>query len=342
MNDLVDATYGYHRKKTGHAAGALYLLDLAQQRLATNPVDKLYGIIGLTTNADGETHLDVVPDYKKPLGEVFCDAAWCLAKAGDLTFLDYIRHRPSPSDLEGDEYPSWVPKWHIGKDLDEDPNFMSLLFDACPGRKSSAPSLNSSTTTNEIMVDGVRIQTIQGITGRITTAGFAQVSELRALLLQIQDMVSKSGQHLEDSLAIASTLVAGVDLNYKPVSPEIAQGYDNLLEKLHQDEALPPTISGLRRDSGMGTVLESQYLEAMGNACMNRAFFVTTNGHFGLGPHFAQAGDIVAVIFGLRFPVVLRQIREKWQFLGTCYVHGIMNGEAVQVQQDESEVFTLR
>jgi hypothetical protein len=48
MNDLVDNIYGYHRLKGGHPASALYLLDLAQQRLAKEAVDKVYGILGLT------------------------------------------------------------------------------------------------------------------------------------------------------------------------------------------------------------------------------------------------------------------------------------------------------
>lgn len=285
MNDLMDHEYGYHRAQTGHAAGALYLLDLAQQRLATNPIDKLYGILGLTTNADGETHLDLVPDYKKTLGEAFRDAAWCLARAGDMTFLDYIRHRPGSDD----DFPSWVPKWHVGKDLDEDPNFMSLLFDACSKRKSSAPTMNPTEASDEIAVDGLKVDTVRSLTRRMMTFSMGQADQLQAkevaaLLVQIQDMVTQSGHDSNDIFSLASTLVAGVDVNYKLVTSEIEQGYKALLSLVSEQERLPPSLSSLRRDSGPGAILASQYLEAMGNACRNRAFFVTSTGHFGLGP----------------------------------------------------------
>ena len=65
---------------------------------------------------------------------------------------------------------------------------------------------------------------------------------------------------------------------------------------------------------------------------MNRRFFVLSNGHCGLGPHYARSGDIVAVLYGLRFPAVLRAVHNGYLFLGTSYVDGIMHGEAVKRQ----------
>ena len=52
---------------------------------------------------------------------------------------------------------------------------------------------------------------------------------------------------------------------------------------------------------------------------------------FGLGPDDSKVGDLVCVLFGCSVPVVLRRTApDDYEFIGECYVHGIMDGEAVQ------------
>ncbi len=57
------------------------------------------------------------------------------------------------------------------------------------------------------------------------------------------------------------------------------------------------------------------------------------NDYLGLAQAIAQTGDRLALLKGLRTPVVLRPNRQVWEFVGDCYVHGIMNGEAFQEEQ---------
>jgi len=59
----------------------------------------------------------------------------------------------------------------------------------------------------------------------------------------------------------------------------------------------------------------------------------TKKSYLGLALALAHTGDHVALLKGLRTPVVLRPNREVWEFVGDCYVHGIMNGEAFQEEQ---------
>jgi hypothetical protein len=46
------------------------------------------------------------------------------------------------------------------------------------------------------------------------------------------------------------------------------------------------------------------------------------------------AGDVIAILFGLHVPCVLRPLSDKpedgYAFIGEAYVHGAMNGEAVK------------
>ncbi|KAK4205885.1 hypothetical protein QBC37DRAFT_301906, partial [Rhypophila decipiens] len=63
-----------------------------------------------------------------------------------------------------------------------------------------------------------------------------------------------------------------------------------------------------------------------------RPFRTNLNGYVGMGPHLAQHGDVVVLLFGARMPYVLRPASDRgvgyYQFLGEAYCHGIMDGEA--------------
>jgi hypothetical protein len=41
-------------------------------------------------------------------------------------------------------------------------------------------------------------------------------------------------------------------------------------------------------------------------------------------------------------PVVLREEEDHYKFIGTCYVHGIMQGEASEVVVPDSNEFDIR
>jgi hypothetical protein len=70
--------------------------------------------------------------------------------------------------------------------------------------------------------------------------------------------------------------------------------------------------------------------------------FTTTKGYMGCGPryedgdqadeHLVQDGDVVAIIFGMRMPSLLRRVpgSDDFQLVGPCYVQGVMKGEVKQ------------
>ncbi|PMD42916.1 hypothetical protein L207DRAFT_377234, partial [Hyaloscypha variabilis F] len=58
--------------------------------------------------------------------------------------------------------------------------------------------------------------------------------------------------------------------------------------------------------------------------------FRTTKHYLGLGPQILKAGDVIAVIFGAKVPFILRPEGDHYLLLGDCYIHGIMQGEAVE------------
>jgi len=51
-------------------------------------------------------------------------------------------------------------------------------------------------------------------------------------------------------------------------------------------------------------------------------------GYLGLLPGECKEGDSVVLLKGGKTPYIVRQRDEGWQFVGDCYIHGMMNGEA--------------
>jgi hypothetical protein len=57
---------------------------------------------------------------------------------------------------------------------------------------------------------------------------------------------------------------------------------------------------------------------------------VTSGGRFGIAPMPAEPGDKVCILLGGHMPFVMRQEGDEWLLVGTAYVHGLMNGEAME------------
>jgi hypothetical protein len=65
-------------------------------------------------------------------------------------------------------------------------------------------------------------------------------------------------------------------------------------------------------------------------ALLPRRFFVTNEGRLGLAPPATKEGDVVCVLMGGSTPYVLRKIGgDRYQFVGECFVFGLMDGEAM-------------
>lgn len=81
--------------------------------------------------------------------------------------------------------------------------------------------------------------------------------------------------------------------------------------------------------------------EWVNRASVGSRIFRTNSGYIGTAPTYAMPGDVVCVLYGGQTPFILRRKAERYQFIGECYVHGIMEGEALDLGLDEV-TFALR
>lgn len=84
---------------------------------------------------------------------------------------------------------------------------------------------------------------------------------------------------------------------------------------------------------------ESFYLNVTG-----RQICITDSGYFGLIPWYSEEGDLVCCLAGGSVPYVLRQCGRgnDFKLIGECYIHGVMQGEALRgAKLEDLEVFQL-
>ncbi|MCJ1404071.1 hypothetical protein MMC11_007296 [Xylographa trunciseda] len=83
-----------------------------------------------------------------------------------------------------------------------------------------------------------------------------------------------------------------------------------------------------------GSPLVSQYLERVRRVTWNRRLTRTgEKGLLGLVPANAKHSDLVCVLYGCSVPVILRPmvgLGDCFQLIGECFIHGIMEGQAVR------------
>ncbi|KAF2994708.1 hypothetical protein E8E13_003112 [Curvularia kusanoi] len=91
---------------------------------------------------------------------------------------------------------------------------------------------------------------------------------------------------------------------------------------------------------------ETDHIRIFYAACLpshDRRFAVTKNGRFCLVPEAAKRDDLVCIPHGSRVPYIFRQDREKdsYENIGEAFVHGLMHGEAGEMEVQDIRTFSL-
>ena len=132
--------------------------------------------------------------------------------------------------------------------------------------------------------------------------------------------------------AYSLTLVANATRGMEPAFQNLAQHLADFSAYLYNYFKLgmpEKYISSELRAAAKGGDGASFAIAAR-NMCNGRRFFITEEGYIGIGPAALRQHDLVCVFFGGATPFVSKKEDEYYRFIGEAYVHGLMNGEAIQ------------
>jgi hypothetical protein len=147
------------------------------------------------------------------------------------------------------------------------------------------------------------------------------------------------GHTREESLwrTLCCNLTSDIPVRRAPA--EYASGYKMLrlshetikVDGQYDTEALSPRI-----------IIEdmSHYMALMstiGRYFRGNNLCVTAGGYLGCVPNGSRIGDKICLLFGSTVPFILRECGEGYfKLVGECYIHGIMDGEAIKERDIEA------
>ncbi|KAJ8117368.1 hypothetical protein OPT61_g1409 [Boeremia exigua] len=333
----------------------LPVLAALSGHLATDPRDKVYGVLGILHHRFGYNTDSINVDYSKSVAQVYLDTAIeILRLKQNLTLFDHI------TQLEGfedeTEFATWVPRWD---DLPDWILFGDEDMDEFRANCSPSPSANEPASTcwsvegNRLLVSGSTCDSV------ISTSPLSG-SDLMATFIShwrgTQAIRTSCFDYREDLLTMARTFRTGrvaMLLHFKEANDEQRDTFlADFMAYVH--EAMPRcslNCTGVPEDGNyviddIGTKrlgLAKRYASILVECCEGRSFFRTTQGHYGLGPHYIRPGDIVVGLIGASSPFALRRRGENHLLLGSVYVDELMDGKHFRRMLDagEKETFTL-
>ncbi|KAL8835919.1 MAG: hypothetical protein Q9176_006603 [Flavoplaca citrina] len=288
-------------------------------REATVPHDYIYGLRALMANSLSST---LKVDYRQSASSLYIEATRAIFRAHNS--LEYIDVAVGVDADNTNHLPSWCIEWSQHRKYNDLPYYGEGLFSAAPGHLHP---FHAYEVSNTLLIEALAQGTIiSSNSPDQTTAG----DPVHAVLEWIESI----GQHqmIKDTDMILRVLMRdwhiGTDFRFRRLSPQ----YMELLRKWrdftrHSNRQLN-TIKSILRD------IDSRMRRP-------QRLFLTSHGLLGVGPTTLKKGDCLFVAKGSESPLLLRPVhgsaieggRQRnlptYHFVGRCYVHGIMDGEAV-------------
>lgn len=318
----------------------LEVLRACRRKLASDPRDKVFGVLGVLGKDIRE---GFTVDYGKSVKEVFTDVVdFLLTTTEHLDVICEAIH--FPIHISSANLPSWVPDWsHIPA---TSAISLSPGTDFAASKDSKAKFKFLDERRNRIQISAIPLGSISlhGVTvGTLCTLGDYLMAFLnwRALLLYHK---YPEASETEVSLSIQEEFCETICLQQVPLEWQ-NKGRRAWLEACFHvfacliQERLPCLAIddqlafyakidvGLRREENRGFLQDH-----FGSRMMGRCFCLTNEGRMGLGTGFMAINDEVVVPMGCSTPILLRPEgnRGEYRFVGDIYVDGYMHGEAME------------
>jgi hypothetical protein len=305
--------------------GMRSLLERLRPRLASDPRDKVYALVGISDlhgeSSEGRT---LTIDYSQSVAEVYTQVTHAIIKHDATSDTNVIWSARQRNNHPG--WPSWVPDWRlktgygcewgVGKPL-------KTASDNPNGRHTYIPASDPSTLVIQGKVLGrVKYRSPYSHVGELFKHGGFR--ELHRACLEHLDSYPATGQDV--TTAFAMTMIGG-RLNKRMVM--FGTSVETYAARFlgFPDAIVMPTNTPERaaaREEAMSGFykigLDRFFVQDIIDTYCERRLFTTDTGYMGLGHHEMLEGDVIAIVFGLQWPCVLRPIsgygNDQFAFVG--------------------------
>ena len=361
----------------------IYELHRARGLKFTDHRDRVYAWLGhyskhWTFKELAET---LKADYEKTLVEVYTDLAKLALKVetdernndgSALIALAAVQHMdlapskaPAQTHVDGQIVdktwlPSWAPDWRTYQSF-----ILSEPVNPHRAHGKSSSKLDFDMNDRLLRIHGLRIDEIRICSRPLASKEFHlkessgdNESTIEYIWRDVceRDQFDLHDQYLDGEdchvFACMQTLSNGcVQIASREKTPYHSIPKDRWLEQeamylvkaLGGSDAVAPALRQLA-EGAESKHIEEQWSRSANGASKNRIFAKTKKGYYVLGPKVSQPGDVVCVLFGGKLPFCLRPLGDRYLLVGECYVHGLMNGEAIEMMSRKElaeEVFEI-
>lgn len=316
------------------------LLCKCRRKLASDPRDKLFGLLGILPT---EIRDEFRPNYDRSAKEVYTDIVDYLIKTtGSLNIICEAGLRKQQSGLN---LPTFVPDWSDGSGVGSlrASNFSPVQSNASGNLREDSRWLGDR--MDQLEISAITLGSLEACGITFGIAGPAEFSNddnslmaflhWRALVVKFFSGYSRKTRKLvmerfvmtlstghipppwttpKEWAAVCYHVFASL-LRFLPIPLD-----DELSSYLNLDTVIDPR-EHRRRVAGRA-------LDIAATGC----FFITSAGDMGIGWGKFERNDVLVVPLGCDMPVVLRRCQrsDEYELVSDVYVYGYMDGEAVK------------
>jgi hypothetical protein len=269
-----------------------------------DPRDRVYAIMELFPK---KIKHDLHPNYKLPIKDVYRE--FFLAYLNNFGIMNFfgLPLIGNNSTHSSESIPSWIPNLAC--------SVRPFQFGLACGKSEHAVIYSS--TNESLRGRGVQIAKLSNVGDTLPLGATSREILAYCAAHQPQDLFN--GTYVDGRTLLevfTETLVCG--------SRDRVFGIDFPSSEQLCEEYLQFSTSG--------KPLSLFFLYQMSTYLLGRAFFTADGGYFGMCPHTAVRGDIVYLVLGFQFPLVLHPIAGEpgfFELRGECYIPGLMESQGL-------------
>jgi hypothetical protein len=280
------------------------LFRIAGKCKCSDPRDKVYALMALLPQT---LTAKIEPQYSLSVCEVFMQMM--LASIANTQRLNLICFQGEKTS--GQNLPSWVPNLAGIK-----AEYRKIPWATASG-SSAAHSM--FVHPNQLHVSGVSYTTIEAV----HTEKWSDLASASRLAWQCwfgnkETEIYPTGEHTDE--VYTWTLSCGRFRERWPQSVVVPTFTD-----------ARAIFQQLRDDHDVNEIdKHDSWLNEISHTLNGHQFFRCKEGYVGWGHEDAQVGDQVCIILGYQHPILLRPVQNGlFKIIGRCYVHGVIDAQAV-------------